>query len=1429
MDRLTIYHKDGSEITDTNGQSVNILSTEDSDKWMGEHTVTLTVKSAYPINWSIGDYIIYRGEQFEINYDPGKLKSSTRGTYGEAFKYSDVKFDSKQYELARAEFLDVVLFDNEQHYTTLPKFAFYISSLDDIADRIQANLNEQYGDNTWHIYTRNKAKSIKRGCDEAEWIARYGEDATDNVIKSQSMSVSSQTCWQILSQMNEIFDVNFITRGRNVYIGTAGIPADNIFGYGKGNGLKSIEQQADSGQAVTTRLRAYGSTTNLPTRYYTNLTIDVFANMVSGATVLDDGSTKMEIVLSTDIFWENRWSYFSASTQDGEFPITIKVDSHTYYATVLKLVDGNIEKTKFVVSTYNGNDYDNCKYLKSVYSDKPKIYIASGANKENWPSTNKEYQPDALPNNMSINVLMLPGFPKQSLKEWWNEQTEETKKAIGGDNEHIFSEEKYRPYVDSLNTETIGVRQASVYFDTDNEKEGLKEIYPTIEEMEVDGIRIDEIDEGSTITDNGVFKDGATIPNFTVKLRKQVNFDINALKQDDFSIVMQDGMCAGRSFKIAGSTKNDDGRWQLTLNRLKDEDLDLYFPYNDFQIKSGDHFVLTGIELPDAYVEYAAKKLLKYTIAWLDENDHTRYVYTPGVDNLYMARQNDEAEADTTGTITSLYKTLRAGDMLTLSDDDLGIETTMTIDQLTIKENDGKIPEYTVTLKEETQVGSIQRIENKIDAIVSGNGLGNGGLLEPQIKSLIKSYGATFFLSKLKDDQAQGVIQFLAGFNVGTDYGITQEGAATLETISAERLHDAKSTEQDRVITGAQGYDIYMGEDGKSYAYIDNLVVRQKALFGETEIRKVSYAGGSVLYSNAGSTIAKVIYLFDENGDITAIKCYAKADDGTTKTSNWWTVGMMAMCKTFNVTGGNRYYWRLVIGTGTETLDDGLEYYYVLLSNVIDFSGGDAIIPAVGDGVFTEEKGNLLTWGDSDVMVAITMEQENESIANTCGYSKDDDGTAIENKMFVGYDFTVANDLPAVGDVIVQVGDQIRWKSLGNLVAIRTSAEDEYSDDVPSITMYHSMGAPYSYGETSWINPYQWKTRVSVQSPVAWLVNAERFRFFTGDDESTAQDMASYIEATDERISLKVARADMEAAGMDITENTVTLTATQTKIRNQQGEDIAVFNADGTVTAGTLETANTGYGKVKISGGEISVINNNGNTNIRFGLTSDGYMVLQYFNNDGVLLYDLGPRGLTAQSTMQKDWSTKDFAKVSNNVDYKLQYLWSNGTWNDSAPSSSSSYSARQYYKAIGNLETAAFSKIDEGTPEEKSPEGTQPRWTDNGYTKITLYKYYAAKLNGTTLKDDDAGLTAQEAAYADGRWFTQQTDLGGGTGLFGLQHLADDGGYILWDSIVAAGLVDTTIGRYPTYRLSGMTDMLFGVEQSSTDVVSEEITKVTT
>lgn len=766
MSTWNIYHKDGSKLTDVNGEQITVHGLEYSDSWMGECFVTINFKHEVPINFQIGDYIVYRGERFELNYEPGKDKQARPDTYGEGFVYDSVKFNALQDELARAEFLDVVLNDNELHYTSLPKFPFFVQTLDDLLDRIQANLNEQIGAGLWKIYSRNKDRSVQRGALESEWLSVYGEKTEDNVIESMSITVDSQTCWQALALVNEKWDINFIVRGRNIYVGTTGIEAGHIFSYGLGKGLYEIVQNADSDQSVITRLRAYGSEKNLLSHYYADLGIKYVANI----TKVIGASTNVELELDIDYietYFKNKRKYVvSGESQEQSNGWVLQV-TFDFQTTITGYVtqSGSSGKCRFY-SELKGGQVDSGDeeskekldaFIAQVNAGNTKMYITSGLNKKVVPSSMKEYA-ENLPNNMAVNRLMLPGFPHVSLSDFYDSLTEQEKKYVNPTGKlHKFSTDPYRPYIDSLNIEEIGLRSASQFFDTDDKTNGVIEIYPTIEEMEIGGVRVDEIDEGVAPDDDGRFGDNETVKNIDIHLNKAIDFDINDLKDDDFSISMKDGMCGGRTFKVASSTKVD-GRWRLTIERSKDDALELWFPYKDYPIKSGDHFVLTGITLPDSYVKAASLKLLKYAIALLDKNDYTRYVYQPKVDELFMARQHDLAQADETGVIKSLHDTLKAGDLMNFNDTDLNIEGIISIDQLTIKEEDGKIPTYDITLREDKEVGTIQKILQQISSLQSGNGGTGAGLTTTQVKNQVATEGSKHFISKINDDTAKGTI-----------------------------------------------------------------------------------------------------------------------------------------------------------------------------------------------------------------------------------------------------------------------------------------------------------------------------------------------------------------------------------------------------------------------------------------------------------------------------------------------------------------------------------------------------------------------------------------------------------------------------------------------------------------------------------------------
>ena len=487
----------------------------------------------------------------------------------------------------------------------------------------------------------------------------------------------------------------------------------------------------------------------------------------------------------------------------------------------------------------------------------------------------------------------------------------------------------------------------------------------------------------------------------------------------------------------------------------------------------------------------------------------------------------------------------------------------------------------TYIVGEKAAYSRLGQLEDKVNSITVnglqiGGASGGGGVYvigmndtTPETDSNVYSARRTrnSFLSKLHPDTAQKAITFMEGLTVGMDKkkGIDAKGNAVLGDVVLDRVRDPHSTEADRTIIGAQGFDLYMGEDGKSHMYIDYLTTRVKMFAASAEVRKVSYSGGTTIFSNAGSTIVKVAYIFDASGSkVIAYKCYAAADDGTTKTMNWWHVGMMALCQTFNVKAGetenlaNRYYWRMVVGVGQETLEDGKLYDYVMLSNMATFVGGDNVIPSYCSKVIAKKK-VALKWGNIAVMVA--QQDGMMSIASLFaeqegGRTQDDDKNEIASRIFYGYD--EGSNVPLAGDVIVNVGDQIRWNSRGNVIKLTTSTEDNSSDTAPSITMYHGIGALWETGKEDADkqpvrNPYQWKTVTCVISPELTMFNTERFKWFSGTPDNLIDPITVMWEIVPTSSSIVRHVANRTTTPTDIT-------FTLVKHTGSKAETIAVEN-----------------------------------------------------------------------------------------------------------------------------------------------------------------------------------------------------------------------------------------------------------------------------
>lgn len=253
-----IYNRSGERLA-----SVRAFEYVDND--MGTCSVTMTVKSAVPIGFGNGDYLIFRNEKFTLNYAPSVLKQARSGAYGEAFVYEGLTFNSCRDELTRCMFYDIVPADNKIPYTSLPTVTFTDSGLRQIQMRVQANLDRTYGAGAWEVTVEDGVKRRDGGA-----------------VRDYNYSFDGQSVWDVLVRMSESQDVAFTVRGvweaggdvvdrREITLGAVHDVVTKSYSYGRGNGFKSIEAQSSESEQVVTVLHVYGNTTNMPWRYYNHL------------------------------------------------------------------------------------------------------------------------------------------------------------------------------------------------------------------------------------------------------------------------------------------------------------------------------------------------------------------------------------------------------------------------------------------------------------------------------------------------------------------------------------------------------------------------------------------------------------------------------------------------------------------------------------------------------------------------------------------------------------------------------------------------------------------------------------------------------------------------------------------------------------------------------------------------------------------------------------------------------------------------------------------------------------------------------------------------------------------------------------------------------------------------------------------------------
>ena len=951
MSKWTIYDRNGKVLHesvtnyDGNGKVVEQDTLEYSGKWMGDCFVTVSFKSAYPIDFQIGDYIIYRGERFTINYDPTVVKKSSRGTYGEGFTYDSVKFNALSNELTDAKFHDWVLSDNKIHYSSLPNFSFYAKDMNDLADRLQACMDRWCKDNGfakenyWIFYTPGSGedtnpydRTIQRAKDIStdetflsnilkRWKEIYGDTGTQTERGEErldrTVSIDNQTVWQGMALFKSQFGLNFIVRGREVIVGAAGVFASHIFKYGKDNGLYEVDKQAGTDQKVVTRLHAYGSSDNLPTRYYAELDMKVVGHVedvywqanhdITASTGKDYGwktdyltEFSLDIPYKPTMFnnptyedgineskYEEPFGYFVRVSIEGGPTLNACVHSNSYgkddtaKARACVEVRYNANGSTVKAFEWQNTDNDAFKKFSDLVAKGKKIFFESGVDKDKAPVEAQDYTGTKLPDNMAVMNLMLPGFPKYALSELcgstYDEASDTTSYSIKNPytntttvfhtepGKHVvkYSSDQYDPYIVSQNAEALGYRDDDIFCTEENDDNGLKKVYPSVEEVKESEAGVSSSDEyintvvsADVVEDNGVFpnKETTKIPGFTITI-KNLGFDlraaISAAGGDSCKISMKDGFCGGREFDVPSVEHNADGTWTLHCKRAQDSSLDIWFPYsydksignapgastNAYQVCKGDHYVLLGISLDETnYVWAASVKLLAKAIHWLCKNDYSRYTYSPKIDEIYMARQDEEAKASG-GKTKSLHDTLKEGDLLWFQDDDLRLDGKVYIDQLVIKENGNNgIPTYDVTLRNEVLVGTIQRIQNKVDSIANDIRSGNvgGGVSPSGVENIVNAIGEKKYLSKTHDDS--------------TPHKLTM-GAAEVKgdaTIKGDAIIG-----KDGFAGGLTGFGTRLGKDGMIEA--DGLSLRRFLEVPELRYNRVEvYVGNQWRAPGAG-------------------------------------------------------------------------------------------------------------------------------------------------------------------------------------------------------------------------------------------------------------------------------------------------------------------------------------------------------------------------------------------------------------------------------------------------------------------------------------------------------------------------------------------------------------------------------------------------
>ena len=396
---------------------------------------------------------------------------------------------------------------------------------------------------------------------------------------------------------------------------------------------------------------------------------------------------------------------------------------------------------------------------------------------------------------------------------------------------------------------------------------------------------------------------------------------------------------------------------------------------------------------------------------------------------------------------------------------------------------------------EEIALDGVAKIDKDIDS--------NTKIVTP---TFLKKYGGGKYLSKVEDDTAEGLINFAKGLII-KGLGDLATGAASGYNAKITELGEAffraiKSLDYDNA--AEQGFSVEKEKSGKYHAFLTNLTIWGKAIFHELEVRKLSYSGGNIYLSGAGSKLIKVVPVkqsvsngvkswvetTEEDAECVGWKCYLLADNGTTATMNYWQEGDQVRCQTMGeiVAGGtyadasNKSYWRTIPDGGVSTQNEKI--YGTKTETYLDEDGNEK----------TREVQVELYDGQAFAWIVV---------GKHCG---DIDG--YDDEFSVGYNGSnpaplETRDVPSAGDTIVLDGNRHRngqqeydKTDRQNVIVLETTG-----DYAPRIACYANI-TEYKHTITKSVNGSDKEVSLSVfeTSPKGGTkINSSRFEWISED------------------------------------------------------------------------------------------------------------------------------------------------------------------------------------------------------------------------------------------------------------------------------------------------------------------------------------------